>query len=379
MHKIPTTPREVTAAWLTAALRQWGSAATVDTFTMKPLGEGQGFFGQLVRISIVYAKNNAAADSAHAPATLIAKFSSPVAKMRARSVDSYAREVRFYQRLAPITPLPTPICYFAEIDLATGAHLILLQDLVTMRVGSRVAGCTVEQAQVAVGEIVKLHTQWWGRTDAHELTWLAKQTARANPDQARQQYDAWWPDFYAHAQAQLPAELVVPSQQLGQQRAAIRQQVFGDVADVGGTPRTLIHRDFQLDNLFFDPTPEAETAQEEGAPFAVVDWQFTSRGIGVWDVAYFLSESLLPANRRRVEMALLRDYHQALLAQGIKGYSFDACYDDYRMALLQRHTALVSTIAAMPFPAAQRHIHINMLLPRNIAALLDHDAFAVIG
>ena len=378
MNFMPTTPSELTAAWLTAALRQWGSAATVDSFTMTPLGEGQGFFGQVVRIALVYAKSDDAT-FAPAPATLIAKFSSPVAEMRARSVDSYAREVRFYQHLAPITPLPTPICYYAEIDLATGAHLILLQDLATMRVGSRVAGCTVEQARVAVGEIVKLHTQWWGRTDAHELSWLAKQTARANPDQARQQYDAWWPDFYAQAQAQLPAALVAPSQQLGQQRAAIRQRVFGDTDDAGKSPRTLIHRDFQLDNLFFGPTLDADASTQGSAAFAVVDWQFTSRGIGVWDVAYFLSESLLPATRRRVEMALLRDYHQALRAQGIEGYSFDACYNDYRMALLQRHTALVSTIAAMPFSAAQRHIHINILLPRNIAALLDHDAFAVLA
>jgi hypothetical protein len=41
---------------------------------------------------------------------------------------------------------------------------------------------------------------------------------------------------------------------------------------------------------------------------------------------------------------------------------------------LQRHIALVSTIAAMPFSAEQRHIHLNLLLPRNIAAIRDHRA-----
>ena len=370
MSKVPADPNALTTTWLTAALRQWGGAGAVNVtdFAMTPLEEGQGFFGQLVRLQLGYAKDDAA-EFADAPRTVVAKFSSPTPEMRAHSFASYAREVRFYQQLASATPLPTPICYYADIDLTSGLHVLLLQDLAPLRVGSRVAGCTVDQARVAIRAITTMHLHWWARTDLDEVAWLAGEKMGTNPTKTRQQYDAWWPTFYAQAKAQIPDALITPSQQLGQARAAIRQRVFGDTA---ASPRTVIHRDFQLDNLFFG-APAADPA------FAVVDWQFISCGLGVWDVAYFLSENLLPADRRQVEMALLQAYHQALLAHGIDDYSFAHCYEDYRFALLQRHTALVSTIAAMPFSAAQRHIHINVLLPRNIAALLEHDAFAVIA
>jgi hypothetical protein len=41
---------------------------------------------------------------------------------------------------------------------------------------------------------------------------------------------------------------------------------------------------------------------------------------------------------------------------------------------LQRFTALISTIGAMPFSEEQRRFHVDILLPRNSAALLDHNA-----
>ncbi|RME63277.1 MAG: hypothetical protein D6790_04950, partial [Caldilineae bacterium] len=54
------------------------------------------------------------------------------------------------------------------------------------------------------------------------------------------------------------------------------------------------------------------------------------------------------------------------------GYTFQACLRDYRLSLLQRFRALVSTIAAMPFTAEERQMHVDTLLPRNVAALVDH-------
>jgi aminoglycoside/choline kinase family phosphotransferase len=286
--------------------------------------------------------------------------------MRLRSVDSYEREVRFYQQLAPHTELPTPTCYYADIDLATGDHIILLQDLAPLHSGSRLAGCTPAQARTAIHHVAKLHTTWWGKTEGEELAWLSDGDRNPDAEQLRQIYDQWWPAFYQQAQAQLPETLAQFSQQLGSRRAMLRKQLFG------ASPRTLIHRDYQLENLFFGAGQGS--GPEFVTEFAIVDWQFFSRGRCVWDVAYFLSESLLPDDRRAVEMELLALYHQSLVAHGIQEYTFEQCLYDYRLCLLQRHTALVSTIAAMPFSAEQRHIHINILLPRNIAAILDHHA-----
>ncbi|MCH7801758.1 MAG: DUF1679 domain-containing protein, partial [Chloroflexi bacterium] len=103
-------------------------------------------------------------------------------------------------------------------------------------------------------------------------------------------------------------------------------------------------------------------------------WQGIRRGRGVRDVAYFLSENLQIEDRRAIELGLLKDYHQILTGNGVQDYSFEQCLHDYKLSLLQRFRALVSTIAAMPFTKDEIQMHIDILLPRNIAAILDHNA-----
>ena len=152
---------------------------------------------------------------------------------------------------------------------------------------------------------------------------------------------------------------------LARRRAEIRRHVFGS------SPATLIHRDYQLDNLVFG-------GPRGGKPFAVLDWQMVSRGRGTWDAAYFLSESLTIENRRSAGADLLRLYWQELGDQGVGRYSFDQCLLDYRYCLLQRLGALVSTIAAMPFSEEQLRLHVDVLLPRTLAALEDAHALELL-
>jgi aminoglycoside phosphotransferase (APT) family kinase protein len=62
----------------------------------------------------------------------------------------------------------------------------------------------------------------------------------------------------------------------------------------------------------------------------VVDWQSITLGSPLADVAYFLGAGLEPSARRAAEEAIVRDYHQALQAAGIRDYGFTACWNDYR-------------------------------------------------
>jgi hypothetical protein len=109
----------------------------------------------------------------------------------------------------------------------------------------------------------------------------------------------------------------------------------------------------------------------DGGAFYVVDWQFVKRGRGIWDVAYFLSQNLVPNDRRAIEMDLLRDYVRILIDRGVTTYSFEDAWHDYKLSLLHRLGALISTIAAMPFTEEQIKMHVDVLLPRAISAILD--------
>ena len=360
--EIPAGPEDLSADWLTSALRKGGaiSKASVTSFECGPLGEGGGHYGQIARLRLGYEL-----EEAGAPHSLVAKFSSATPKMRERpnTIAAYEREVRFYQNLVHQTSLPTPTCYYSDVNTETGFHILLLEDLAPARSRSRVAGCSLEHAELAIHQIANFHATWWETPQLEEICWLTDvdfdAVALSNP------HDRWWPDFLRQAEHHLPDHIKEIGERLGHHRADILRHFRT-------SPRTLLHGDYSLDNLIFG-TPEG------GVTFAVVDWQRIGRGRGISDVAWFLGDNLHPEDRRAIEMEILRAYYQILVDNGVQTYTFEQCLHDYRLSLLNRFGSLISTIAVMPFTTEQIREHIDVLLPRNIAAILDHDAGELLG
>jgi len=99
--RIPEGPDDLTAEWLTSALRQGGPGAEVTSFKFEPLTAD--LVGQTVRITLAYS-----APSSGGPPSLIAKLSSADPRMRKQSVGKYANEVLFYRHVALRSLLPTP-------------------------------------------------------------------------------------------------------------------------------------------------------------------------------------------------------------------------------------------------------------------------------
>ncbi len=63
------------------------------------------------------------------------------------------------------------------------------------------------------------------------------------------------------------------------------------------------------------------------------------------DLGYFLGNSLLPEDRRKSERELVATYHDALIAEGVKGHSLEECFDDYRYGQFQG--LLVTVLASV--------------------------------
>ncbi len=356
--EIPAGPEALSPGWLTDALRAGAAiaGAAVVSYRVAPLAEEKGFYGRVMRVLLDYEH-----EEAGAPRSLIVKFSSASPEMRRRAAGAYAREVHFYRQAAACTSLRTPKCYYANIDEATGLHILLLEDMAPARSGSRAEGCSLEQAELAIRSVAAFHAAWWENPQVDEFGWLADAPVDFDAEAQQDAHARWWPLFLATAGEGLPQPIRAIGERLGARRGEILRRVFS------APPRTLIHRDFQLDNLVF-------ASAEGGVPFAVLDWQMVSRGRGVCDAAYFISENLRVEERRAAGMDLLHVYWATLVEQGVQGYSFDACLLDYRYCLLQRFGALISTIAAMPFSEEQLRLHVDVLLPRNSAAILDSGA-----
>jgi hypothetical protein len=61
------------------------------------------------------------------------------------------------------------------------------------------------------------------------------------------------------------------------------------------------------------------------------------------DPAFLLGGSLSIEDRRAHEQALIRQYHEGLLAAGVTGYHWEACWADYRRYALYGLLAFVGT------------------------------------
>jgi thiamine kinase-like enzyme len=86
---------------------------------------------------------------------------------------------------------------------------------------------------------------------------------------------------------------------------------------------TVSHGDYRLDNLFFDNAREV----------TALDWQITTKTVGGYDFAYFVSQSLSADDRRQYLDELVVTYLGTLAEAGID-YPEDQFWLDVRRTLL---------------------------------------------
>jgi Ecdysteroid kinase-like family len=155
---LPADSDGITPDWLTTALREAAAIyhARVTSIQSGPVGH-MGLTGQLRRLRISY-------DEAEpgAPRSLLAKFSALYPEIRAavHSMGFYEREIGFYREFAADCPVRTPRCYFGEVEMDSGASLLLLEDLTWMR-NLNSAGGGVNEVELVVRELGRLHAAWW--------------------------------------------------------------------------------------------------------------------------------------------------------------------------------------------------------------------------
>ncbi|MXW26887.1 MAG: phosphotransferase [Dehalococcoidia bacterium] len=316
---IPMTTEDFTPEWVTAALRSNGTLGdgSVTAVEATPVGEGAGFLGSLARLTLTYEGTGA-----DAPATVVAKFPALVEVNRGLAVQYqvYQREARFFNEIkSTITAMPTPEAYYADVEEATGNGVILLEDLDgKLRVGDQLAGASAREAEQLMTQIADLHATWWGRAEEDTISWVP---AFDGPVWAMtaQTLPSLWPTYQEERSHLLPPGMADIIERTWEGLIWLGQQLSRG-------PMTLVHGDYRMDNMFFPPS--------EGDPITIIDWQLMSRGRGPYDVAYFMSQSIDVELRREHERALVKRYHDGLLAGGVRDYSFDDCFEDYRLACL---------------------------------------------
>jgi hypothetical protein len=314
MAGFPTTLDAITPDWLTGVLASDLDGARVTDIAVQPVGAGVGFMASMARLALTYDR-----PCAGAPGTVIAKVASldPGAIHISSTFRFYEKETRFYDELAAHTDMRTPRAFLQAFDPEAGNFALLLEDLAPARNGDQVAGLSVADAGIALEALGRMHARWWESPKLKAMDWLPdfdSPTMRALLPVFQQ---CWNPyrDFMAE-------RLSAPMRPLGDRLTACLPRILTHLTTL---PVTLVHGDYRADNFFYGEGDDA---------FTVVDWQIILQGPGAFDVAYLLTGNLSVADRRASGEALVRRYHDALVAGGVAGYDFEACWRDVRLCTI---------------------------------------------
>jgi Phosphotransferase enzyme family len=311
--RIPRHPADVTSEWLSAALSARGEPVEVSDVGLAAIGTGQT--GATYRIAATYAS-----DRGPLPETFVIKLPAQDDTVRDRVTLGYRSEIAFYAGLGQKTAVPTPECFYCEISEDGGDFALLLADMAPAVQGDQVAGCTPHEARLAVVALAGLHGPSWCDPTLLDLAEVAMPKPGDEPA-ATGLGDV----------ARISAEITLDK--LGAQISVADGETLTAAMSVV-TPwllaeparYSLMHGDYRLDNMLFDP---------DGSRITIVDWQTMGVGLPARDMSYFAATSLVPEARAAVEEQLVDDYHRALLAYGVAGYDRDTCWRDYRMGMLQ--------------------------------------------
>jgi len=125
-----------------------------------------------------------------------------------------------------------------------------------------------------------------------------------------------------------------------------------------------------VDNILF-------ATGSDGLPSAyIIDWQCAGVGDPQFDLAYFLTGSLSPEDRRACERTLIARHALALRTHDAS-YTDDVALANYRRNVVSGLQATVGAAVAIP-STPQTDALLLALVRRNCAAVADWDALAAL-
>jgi len=101
----------------------------------------------------------------------------------------------------------------------------------------------------------------------------------------------------------------------------------------------------------------------------VMDWQICGVGRSIFDVTYFICQSLQPALRKAIEKPLLQRYVARLKEGGVHTYDFDEVWHDYRVVMLGCLLYPITVCGSLDLSNARGRGLAECMLERNMAAI----------
>ncbi|MCB1644460.1 MAG: phosphotransferase, partial [Pseudomonadales bacterium] len=300
--KLITHASQATPEWLTSVLRYAGYEGQVSDVSMKSIGTGQ--VGENVRFTLA---------GEGIPESVVGKFASsdPTSKQTGIDQKNYIREVFYYKEIDSTVDIQTPRVLFTDCEESSHDFVIMMEDLAPGEQGDQLAGCSVDEAALALEELARLQGPRWGDSTLKQYPLLSGSMSEDNAGVLQGLYKMVEPGFLARYAERLTPEYLNMVKLVGDKLLSYSTSWEG--------PSTLIHIDYRLDNMMFGGPH----------PLTVVDWQSISLGCGLLDASYFVGTSLQPELRAKEERHLLKHYLDVLRSYKVE-LSDDDAFTFYR-------------------------------------------------
>ena len=348
----------ITPPWLTGVLRGRGTIGDdveVASVSVEALGEAGGLLSDIYRTEVTYTGGTG-------PEAVIVKVPIPDETQRftADVLGFYPRELAFYEQIADNAPFNTPAVYGSALAEEGTDFTLVLEDLGHLRAIDQLDGVPLSAAETTLTAMARFHAAWWDHPDipAMSETFLPIKNdvyLAALPGV----FDGGWGPCCEHG-----GDLLTPE-----------TQAFGDrfgslvpwLLDSMSGPATFVHGDWRADNMFLD----------DNGDVTLIDFQISGFANGVYDVAYFLGQSVDSDVRSGNDEELLRHYLSVLADNGVD-YSFEEAWRLYRTVLAHCFIYGVTSFQSWEHWNDRQKELMRTILRRSVRSIHDTDALAVL-
>ncbi|MFX1365569.1 MAG: oxidoreductase family protein [Promethearchaeota archaeon] len=321
-NKIITDIEQLTPEWLTRILKNKGyfNQGKVTKIIKKRSQE-------TITSNVHFLELNFSNDAQTEPSSSEIVVKIPKSNDVSRFVGKH--EAKFYRIVAEMmSEMPIPICYDAAFSEETGFSHIILENLSKTHVENFEYPPSKRNNERAIDCLAELHAFWWDHPMLKELSKNSYVLYTFKENSFNKEEIFKW---FNNQKMTLKPFLEILGERIGNKSKELFKTIFSLYPQVAyeriaKENITVIHCDAHFGNFFY-PKDIIDQKYKTILP----DWQNWSIGVGGQDLAYMIGLSFFPDYRHLMEKDLIKRYHNKLLKSGVKNYSWDECWYDYKL------------------------------------------------
>ena len=351
--------KDITPTWVEGVMRGSGNledGVTVTAVSTERIGEGVGILSILQRVTPTYS------GATKAPKSIVVKYPTddPVQRGTADALVFYIREITFYRECAPSAPFKTAKCYGQAIESENTNFTIAMEDISHYRPLNQLDGVSLADSKIMLEKLADFHAMWWNSPKLPAMQDIFP--PMLNPIYETVIPMLWaqgWPNVEKYAGHLLPDSV----RHIGGIWAAKVPWMLTNLM----APMTLCHGDYRADNMMFD-----------GNEPVVIDYQIVVTGSGMFDVGYFISQSITTSVRRGHDKELVNAYLDRLDTHGIT-IDRDEMWRQYLVSIVCCITYGVTVFGGYAEQNERGQQLATDMLLRSLDCVADNDALKVIS